>query len=126
PKDACRTGLLSPRHQAATATCTNEAGIEKGAKLRAGGGRIHSAELKDGNFVRPTLFEDPPAGARVAREEVFGPVVAAWHFDDLDDAITRANDTPYGLAAGVWTQDVAKAHAIARRLQAGMVSINVF
>jgi len=62
----------------------------------------------------------------VTREEVFGPVVAAWHFDDLDDAIARANDTPYGLAAGVWTQDVGKAHAIARRLQAGMVSINEF
>ena len=87
---------------------------------------MDSAELKEGNFVRPTVFEDPPDRARVAREEVFGPVVAAWHFDGVDDAIAKANDTPYGLAAGVWTQDISKGHAIARRLQAGMVSINEF
>src|SRR5216117_570241 len=125
-KEDVQMGPLVSREQAANVVQAIEDGIEQGSKLLAGGGRSDSADLKDGNFVRPTLFEDPPAGARVAREEVFGPVVAAWHFDDLDDAITRANDTPYGLAAGVWTQDVAKAHAIARRLQAGMVSINEF
>src|SRR5436309_345731 len=72
------------------------------------------------------VVADPPARARVAREEVVGPVLAAWHFDEMDDAIAKANDTPYGLAAVVWTQDIAKGHAIARRLQAGMVSINEF
>src|SRR3989449_2116 len=105
---------------------TPELGGKNPPLLLAGGGRVDAGELKDGNFVKPTVFEDAPAAARVTREEVFGPVVAAWRFDDLDDAIARANDTPYGLAAGVWTQDVAKAHAIARRLQAGMVSINEF
>src|SRR5207245_9920142 len=98
----------------------------QGSKLLAGGGRTDSAEVQDGNFVGPEGVEGPPDRARVAREEVFGPVVAAWHFDGVDDAIAKANDTPYGLAAGVWTQDIAKAHAIARRLQAGMVSINEF
>src|SRR5256712_2388436 len=113
-------GPLVAREHAANVVEAIEDGIEQGSKLLAGGGRTDSAELKDGNFVRPTIFEDPPARARVAREEVFGPVVAAWHFDGVDDAIAKANDTLYGLAAGVWTQDIAKGHAIARRLQAGI------
>src|SRR5947209_4685246 len=125
-KDDVQMGPLASREHATNVVAAIEDGIGKGAKLLAGGGRTDAGELKDGNFVKPTVFEDPPAAARVAREEVFGPVVAAWHFDDLDDAIARANDTSYGLAAGVWTQDVGKAHAIARRLQAGMVSINEF
>ena len=125
-KDDVQMGPLVSREHATNVVAAIEDGIGKGAKLLAGGGRTDAGELKDGNFVKPTVFEDPPAAARVAREEVFGPVVAAWHFDDLDDAIARANDTVYGLAAGVWTQDVGKAHAIARRLQAGMVSINEF
>ena len=125
-KDDVQMGPLVSREHAANVVQAIEDGIEQGSKLLAGGGRSDSAELKDGNFVRPTIFEDPPARARVAREEVFGPVVAAWHFDEMDDAIAKANDTPYGLAAGVWTQDIAKGHAIARRLQAGMVSINEF
>src|SRR5438876_4288060 len=125
-KDDVQLGTLVSRENAAYVVQAIEEGVAKGSKVLAGGGRADGPDLKDGNFVRPTLFEDPPAGARVAREEVFGPVVAAWHFDDLDDAITRANDTPYGLAAGVWTQDVAKAHAIARRLQAGMVWTHEF
>src|SRR5205809_7115482 len=57
---------------------------------------------------------------------MFGPVVAAFRFADLDQVIAQANDTPFGLSAGVWTQDVAKAHAVAKRLQAGMVSINEY
>src|SRR3989442_3288389 len=125
-KDDVQMGPLVSRDHAATVVKAIEEGVAKGSKVLAGGGRADGAELKDGNFVRPTLLEDPPPGTRVAREEVFGPVVAAWHFSDLDDAIRNANDTPYGLAAGVWTQDVAKAHAVARRLKAGMVSINEF
>src|SRR5256712_816109 len=125
-KDDVQMGPLVSREHATNVVAAIEDGIGKGAKLLAGGGRVDAGELKDGNFVKPTVFEDPPSAARVTREEVFGPVVAAWRFDDLDDAIARANDTPYGLAAGVWTQDVAKAHASAGRLQAGMVSINEF
>src|SRR2546426_2853278 len=125
-KDDVQMGPLVSREHATNVVAAIEDGIGKGAKLLAGGGRTDAGELKDGNFVKPTVFEDPPAAARVTREEVFGPVVAAWHFDDLDDAIARANDTPYGLAAGGWAQDVGKAHAIPRRLQAGLVSINEF
>ena len=125
-KEDVQMGPLVSRDHAATVVKAIEEGVAKGSKVLAGGGRADAPDLKDGNFVRPTLLEDPPPGTRVAREEVFGPVVAAWHFSDLDDAIRNANDTPYGLAAGIWTQDVAKAHAVARRLKAGMVSINEF
>src|SRR5438093_12754394 len=113
-------GPLVSREHAANVVQAIEDGIEQGSKLLAGGGRSDSAELKDGNFVRPTIFEDPPARARVAREEVFGPVVAAWHFDEMDDAIAKANDTPYGLAAGAWTQESDKGDAIGGRLEAGV------
>src|SRR3989449_6495932 len=119
-------GPLVSREHAANVVQAIEDGIEQGSKLLAGGGRMDSAELKEGNFVRPTVFEDPPDRARVAREEVFGPVVAAWRSEGGDDAIAKANDTPYGLAAGIWTQDISKGHAIARRLQAGPGSVNEF
>src|SRR5256712_644169 len=123
-KDDVQMGPLVSREHATNVVAAIEDGVGKGAKLLAGGGRTDAGELKDGNFVKPTVFEDPPAAARVTREEVFGPVVAAWHFDDLDDAIARANDTPYGLAAGGGAQDVGEGHASARRLQAGTGSNN--
>src|SRR2546422_5942823 len=119
-------GPLVSREHAANVVRAIEDGIEQGSKLLAGGGRTDSAELKDGNFVRPTVFEDPPDRARVAREEVFGPVVAAWHFDGVDDAIAKANDTPYGLAAGIWDQGHSEGDAVPGPLQAGHVSHNTF
>ena len=119
-------GPLASRDQARSVLGAIEDAVAKGGTPSAGGRPPADEVLKEGNFVLPTLFEDPPEASRVAREEVFGPVLAAWEFGDLDEAIARANDTPYGLAAGLWTQDVGKAHAVARRLQAGMVSINEF
>jgi len=125
-KDDVQMGPLVSREHAANVAKAIDEGVSRGAKVLAGGHRPEGPDLKDGNFLQPTIFEDPPAESRVAREEVFGPVLAAFRFTDLDEAIVRANDTPYGLSAGVWTQDVAKAHAVARRLQAGMVSINEY
>ena len=119
-------GPLVSREHAANVTKAIDDGISKGSKVLTGGRRPESADLAAGNFLQPTIFQDPPEGARVAREEVFGPVLAAWSFSDLDEAIARANDTPYGLSAGVWTQDLGHAHAVARRLKAGMVSINEY
>ena len=125
-KDDVQMGPLVSREHAANVAKAIDEGVSRGAKVLAGGHRPEGPDLKDGNFLQPTIFEDPPAESRVAREEVFGPVLAAFRFTDLDEAIGRANDTPYGLSAGVWTQDVAKAHAVAKRLQAGMVSINEY
>ena len=119
-------GPLVSRDHAANVTRAIEEGIAKGSRVLAVGGSSHAPELKEGNFVSPTVLQNPPDGSRVARDEVFGPVLCAWEFRDLDEAIARANDTPYGLSAGVWTQDVGTAHTIARRLKAGMVSINEY
>jgi len=101
-----------------------EAGKKEGATIVAGGGRVD--ELAPGYFVRPTVFDDVEPDMAIAREEIFGPVLSTLTFDDVDEAIERANDTEYGLAAAVWTRDVKKAHYVARRLKAGTVWINTY
>jgi acyl-CoA reductase-like NAD-dependent aldehyde dehydrogenase len=97
-------------------------GIEQGAKLVAGGPEAPDG-LPVGYFVRPTVFSGDNT-QRVAREEVFGPVVVIIPFDDEDDAVSIANDSPFGLAAGVWSADPEHARKVARRLRVGRVRIN--
>jgi len=125
-REDVQMGPLVSRDHASGVLAAIEDGVSAGSRLLAGGGRPDAPDLREGNFVLPTLLADAPPDSRVAREEVFGPVLCAWTFRDLDEAIARANDTPFGLSAGVWTQDVGKAHAIARRLRVGMVSINEY
>ncbi|MGH7965536.1 MAG: aldehyde dehydrogenase family protein, partial [Candidatus Binatia bacterium] len=79
-----------------------------------------------GYFVKPTVLTGVKNDMRVAQEEIFGPVVAAIPFKDVDDVIRQANQTVYGLAAGVWTKDVSKAHRISRALRAGTVWVNCY
>lgn len=95
-----------------------------GARIVVGGGRPPAAELQDGNFVEPTVVADLDADARIAREEVFGPVLAVHRFESTDQAVQLANRTNYGLFASVWTRDIATGHSVARQLEAGMVTIN--
>jgi acyl-CoA reductase-like NAD-dependent aldehyde dehydrogenase len=76
--------------------------------------------------MQPTVFADVTPQMTIAREEIFGPVLAAIDFMDVDEAIARANDTVYGLAAGVWTRDIKKAHYVASKLQAGLVWVNTY
>jgi aldehyde dehydrogenase (NAD+) len=102
-----------------------ERGQEAGARLVCGGGRA-DGDLAAGNFVRPTIFADVDNGMEIAREEVFGPVLAVVPFTDEDEAVRLANDTEYGLGAGVYTSDGRRAFRIARRLRAGTVGINGF
>jgi aldehyde dehydrogenase (NAD+) len=120
-----RLGALSSRRQLEVVLAYIETGRREGASLVSGGERADIGTGK-GYFVRPTVFADVEPHMTIAREEIFGPVLAAIEFADVDEAIARANDTPYGLAAGVWTRDVKKAHYIAGRLQAGTVWVNTY
>jgi aldehyde dehydrogenase (NAD+) len=120
-----RFGAVSSRRQMETVLRYIESGRQEGATLVAGGARADIGTGK-GFFVQPTVFADVLPGMTIAREEIFGPVLAAIDFADIDEAIARANDSPYGLAAGVWTRDIRKAHYVARKLQAGTVWINTY
>ena len=99
-------------------------GSQEGARLMAGGDRPQG--LEGGYFVKPTVFADVDGKMRIAREEIFGPVVVAIPFSDEDDLVAKANSTIYGLVAGVWTRDVARAHRVAHALKAGTVYVNCY
>lgn len=116
-------GPLSSRIQFERVQRYMQIGIDEGARLVAGGpGRPEGVDR--GFFVKPTVFADVHNGMRIAREEIFGPVLSMIPFKDIDDAIAIANDTPYGLAAYLFTSDLDKARSVARRLRAGSVHIN--
>jgi len=99
-----------------------EAGKDAGAKVLAGGERAHPK----GYFVKPTVFDGVSNDMKIAREEIFGPVVSTLTFKDFDSVIELGNDTAYGLSAGIWTSDIKKAHRAAAALRAGTVWINCF
>jgi acyl-CoA reductase-like NAD-dependent aldehyde dehydrogenase len=120
-----RFGAIASKKQLETVMRYVESGKQEGATLVAGGSRADIGTGK-GYFFQPTVFADVRPDMTISREEIFGPVLAAIEFADLDEAIARANDSPYGLAAGVWTRDIKKAHYVARRLQAGTVWVNTY
>jgi acyl-CoA reductase-like NAD-dependent aldehyde dehydrogenase len=120
-----RLGAISSRSQLERVLRYVDVAKQEGASLVAGGSRTDIGTGK-GYFMQPTVFADVRPEMTIAREEIFGPVLAAIEFADVDEAIARANDSMYGLAAGVWTRDLKKAHYVAARLQAGLVWVNTY
>jgi phenylacetaldehyde dehydrogenase len=115
-------GPLVSNDQLATVTSYLASGREDGADVRAGGHRMGDR----GYFFEPTVVANTRPEMRIVSEEIFGPVVVAAPFDDLEHLAKIANDTPYGLGAGIWTKDISKAHLLARKIKAGTVYINCY
>jgi phenylacetaldehyde dehydrogenase len=115
-------GPLVSDEQLATVTSYLASGRADGAEVRAGGQRMGDR----GYFFEPTVIANTRPEMRVVSEEIFGPVVVAAPFDDLDHLAEIANGTPYGLGAGIWTRDISKAHLLARKIKAGTVYINCY
>lgn len=101
-------------------------GVKEGARLLAGGARVIEGALAHGNYVQPTVFTDCTDDMTIVREEIFGPVMSILLYDDEDEVIRRANDTHYGLAAGVMTENLSRAHRVIHQLQAGICWINTW
>ena len=99
-----------------------DSGRKQGATIVAGGRR----EGERGYFFQPTVVANTRPDMRVVKEEIFGPVVVAAPFQSLDEIAAAANDSPFGLGAGIWTGDIAKAHALAKKIRAGTVWINCY
>ena len=120
-----RMGAIVSQEQMNTVLGYIEAGKKDGARLVAGGNRV-SVDGSKGFFIEPTIFGDVKNNMKIAREEIFGPVLSVLTFDDIDEVIEQANNNPYGLASALWTRDVKKAHTVSRRLKAGTVWINTY
>ena len=120
-----RLGAIVSEQQLATVMSYIDSGKQQGAAVLTGGTRVSVGEGK-GFFVEPTVFGAVKSDMKIAQEEIFGPVLATLPFDDIDEVAAFANANPYGLAAGIWTKDIKKAHGMAKRLRAGTVWVNTY
>ncbi len=122
---ATRMGPVVSKAQMDTVLSYIEAGKRDGARVVAGGGRANVGNGK-GYYIEPTIFDGVSNSMKIAREEIFGPVLSVIPFKSVEDGIAQGNQTTYGLAAAVWTRDVAKAFRAARALRAGTVWVNAY
>lgn len=123
-REGVLVGPLHTARQRETLEAQVSDAVEAGADVLLGGSRPDGAEFAHGHFYLPTLLSEPSAGARVATEEVFGPVLPIWTVGSLAEAIERANDSSYGLGSSIWTRDLDAANAAALELRAGYTWIN--
>lgn len=119
-------GPIISARQAERITGFLAAGQTEGAEVLAGGGKVERPDLAGGHFIQPTVFGGVTDEMSIAREEIFGPVISALPFDTIDEVVLRANATPYGLAAGVFSTNLGTAHKLAHRLRAGSVWVNMY
>ncbi len=123
---ATQLGPVVSAEQLARVTGYLQLGREQGARAVAGGQRLTEGALSRGYYVAPTVFADVKDDMRIAREEIFGPVISALPFDTLDEVVVRANDSAYGLGSGVWSRNVNTIHKVARGLRTGTVWANCY
>jgi len=124
--DSTRMGPQAHEAQLNKTLSYIESGKQEGGELVYGGKRVTRSDLAQGFFIEPTIFAGVNNKMRIARDEIFGPVASIIPFDEEDEAISIANDTPFGLTAGIWTRDVGRAHRVSSRLEAGMVWVNTY
>ena len=121
-----QVGPLVSTEQLDRVTGYLKTGQDEGAKALSGGARLTEGALAKGYFVPPTVFANVKDEMRIAREEIFGPVISAIPFDDVDEVIKRGNNTDFGLGSGLWTRDVTKAVKVSKALRAGSVWVNCY
>ena len=124
--DDADMGPVVSRGQLETVMGYIETGKKEGAHVVLGGDQVRGAKHDQGYFVAPTIFDEVNRNMTIAKEEIFCPVATAFRYRDLEEAIDLANDSPFGLTAGIWTANLDAAHACARRLNAGTIWINVW
>jgi aldehyde dehydrogenase (NAD+) len=123
---ATQVGPLVSQEQMTRVSSYLAIGRQEDARPLSGGERLTDGAMAKGFFVPPTVFADVRDDMRIAREEIFGPVISAIPFTDIDEVIERGNKTQFGLGSGGWTRDVGKAHHLARAIRAGSVWINCY
>jgi aldehyde dehydrogenase (NAD+) len=121
-----QVGALVSAEQLDRVTDYLSIGRQEGAKRLSGGERLTDGDYGKGYFVPPTVLADVRDDMRIAQEEIFGPVISAIPFADIDEVIQRGNATTFGLGSGVWTRDVGKAHRLAKAIRIGSVWVNCY
>ncbi len=119
-------GPIVDANQAETILNYIHSGIDQGAALLCGGHRLTDGDFSKGFYIEPTIFGDVSDDMIISREEIFGPVLPVYAFETEEEVIARANDTEYGLAAGVWTKDLGRAHRVAAGIKSGVVWVNTY